>query len=86
MISKEKKKEVIEQYKKSPKDTASASVQIAVLTERINQLSEHFKTHVKDHGSKRGFMKLIGRRKRFMNYLRKENRAEYNELVKKLGL
>ncbi len=86
MIVKEKKQELIQQYRSHEKDTGSSSVQIALLTERINQLTEHFKVYKKDHNSRRGLLKLVNRRRRLLDYLRKIKETEYHELVTKLSL
>jgi len=85
-ISKKKKKELIEKFKAHPQDTGSAQVQIAILTERINNLSEHFKTHKKDIHSRRGLLSLVGRRRRLLNYLKKEDPEKYQKLIKELKL
>ena len=85
-ISKKKKKELIEKFKAHPQDTGSAQVQIAILTERINNLSEHFKTHKKDIHSRRGLLSLVGRRRRLLNYLKKEDPEKYQEVIKELKL
>ena len=86
MISKQKKKETIEKFGARAANTGTASVQSALLTERINELVKHFEKNPKDFGSKRGFLKLVGQRKRLLNYLKKSDRKEYKELTKKLGL
>jgi len=83
---KEKKQQVIHDFKMHEKDTGSSSVQIALLTERINQLTEHFKTHKKDHHSRRGLLRLVGRRRRHLNYLKKEDPKKYEALLEKLNL
>lgn len=80
------KKSVIEAYKTHPTDTGSPEVQIAVLTHRINYLTDHFKNHVKDHSSRRGFLKLISQRRRLLDYVKKHNEDKYKELIKKLDL
>ncbi len=85
-LLKEKKQQVIKSYRKHEKDTGSASVQIAIITERINQLTGHFKQHVKDHHSRRGLLLLVGQRRRLLNYLKKEDKKQYEELLDKLGL
>jgi len=85
-LLKEKKQQVIKNYRKHEKDTGSASVQIAIITERINQLTGHFKQHVKDHHSRRGLLLLVGQRRRLLNYLKKEDKKQYEELLDKLGL
>ncbi|MFH0806849.1 MAG: 30S ribosomal protein S15 [Elusimicrobiota bacterium] len=86
MLKKETKKNVMEKYKTHKTDTGSSAVQIAVLSERITELNEHFKKSPKDYTSRRGFLKLIGQRRRLMNYLKKSNPAQYKELTGKLGI
>jgi small subunit ribosomal protein S15 len=71
---------------KHDKDTGSPEVQVALLTERINELSEHFKAHKKDHHSRRGLLIMVGRRRRLLDYLKKKDVNRYKELIKKLGL
>ncbi|MDD5291649.1 MAG: 30S ribosomal protein S15 [Candidatus Omnitrophica bacterium] len=85
-LTKENKEQVIGGFKKHEKDTGSAGVQIAILTERINQLSGHFKEHVKDHHSRRGLLRLVGRRRTLLDYLKKTDKKQYNELLDKLNL
>jgi small subunit ribosomal protein S15 len=85
-IIKENKTAVINRFKTHAKDTGSAPVQIAVLTEQINLLNEHFKTHKKDHHSRRGMLMLIGRRRRLLDYLRSINPKKYEETINKLDL
>ncbi len=85
-ITKEVKTKLIDEFRINEKDTGSAEVQIAILTERIKNLSEHFKIHKKDNHSKRGFMALINRRKRLLNYLKRKDFDKYQEVIKKLGL
>ncbi|HVX00626.1 MAG TPA: 30S ribosomal protein S15 [Candidatus Babeliaceae bacterium] len=75
-----------EQFGKGPHDTGSIELQVALLTERINQLNQHFGAHSKDYASKRGLMKLVGRRRRFLKYLQKNNEALYSQLLKELNL
>jgi len=82
----ETKKSIIEKFRLHEGDSGSAEVQIALLTERINQLTEHFKIHTKDHHSRRGLMKLVGRRRRLLDYLKQNKLDTYRELVKSLGL
>ena len=82
----EKKKEIIEQYRSHERDTGSSEVQIAILSERIRYLTEHFKAHKKDHHSRRGLLKLVGQRRRLLNYLREKNVDRYREIIEKLGL
>jgi small subunit ribosomal protein S15 len=85
-LTKEAKLELIGKHGRSDADTGSPEVQIAMLTERINQLTEHLRTHKHDHYSRRGLLKLVGRRRRFLNYLQKHNLEGYRALVKELGL
>jgi len=80
------KKAVVEKFGKTANDTGSAQVQIALLTERINYLTEHLRSNKKDHHSRRGLLKLVGRRKRLLTYLRNNDLDGYRELVKELGL
>jgi len=85
-ISKESKTSLIETFKQSSKDTGSAPVQIAILTERINLLTEHFKIHKKDHHSRHGLLKLVSQRRKLLEYLKRENSDEYTEILDKLNL
>ena len=85
-ITKEKKKEIIEGFKIHQTDTGSTPIQIAVLTERINTLSKHFAKGPKDFNSRRGFLKLIGQRRRLLNYLKKHDRSIYKKVIEKLNL
>ena len=80
------KKDIIEKFRLHEADSGSAEVQIALLTERINQLTEHFKVHKKDHHSRRGLMKLVGRRRRLLDYLKKNKLETYRDLIQTLGL
>ena len=82
----ERKREITERFGKSSDDTGSTEVQIAMLTERINHLTEHLRTHRKDHHSRRGLLMLVGRRRRFLYYLQRTNLERYRELIKELGL
>lgn len=86
MISKESKAEIIAKYKRDEKDTGSPEVQIALLTERINELTEHLKVHQKDNHSRRGLLKMVGKRRNLLNYLAKKDVNRYREIVAKLGL
>jgi small subunit ribosomal protein S15 len=81
-----RKQEVIEEYKTHETDTGSPEVQVAVLTERINNLTEHFKTHKKDHHSRRGLLMLVSTRKALLGYLQKKDVERYRALIKRLGL
>lgn len=85
-FDKAKKAEVIERYKKHEKDSGSPEVQIAVLTERIRHLTEHFKHHKKDHHSRRGLLKMVGQRKRLLNYVKSKDIEAYRALIKELGI
>lgn len=77
---------MVERYRTSETDTGSARVQVAVLTERINYLTDHFKTHRKDHHSRRGLLKMVGRRRRLLDYLKRTDVEGYRELIAGLGL
>jgi small subunit ribosomal protein S15 len=85
-LTKEAKLEVIGKHGASPADTGSPQVQIALLTRRIDQLTEHLRTHPKDHYSRRGLLKLVGRRRRFLDYLQRKDIEGYRALIKELGL
>ena len=86
MLTKDAKAEVIDGHRRHESDTGSPQVQVAILTERINQLTEHLKEHKKDHHSRRGLLQMVGRRRRLLNYLQKTDLDGYRELTKKLGL
>lgn len=86
MLSKEQKAEIVKKYGQNETDTGSTKVQIALLSERINYLTEHFKTHKHDHHSRRGLLKLVGSRRHLLNYLKKNAINEYRELIKDLGI
>ena len=86
MISKEVKTQIIDKYKRDEKDTGSPEVQIAILTERINELTEHLKVHKKDNHSRRGLLKMVGKRRNLLNYLSKKDINRYREIVDKVGL
>ena len=85
-LTKEAKQEIISKHGRSESDTGSAQVQVALLTTRINELTEHLRAHPKDHYSRRGLLKLVGRRRRFLNYLQRNNLEGYRALIKELGL
>lgn len=85
-ITAERKKALIEEYKTHDTDTGSPEVQVAVLTERINNLTEHFKVHKKDHHGRRGLLMLVGQRKRLLDYLRKNDVERYRSLIARLGI
>ncbi len=86
MISKEKKAELIKTYGRTPEDTGSPEVQIAILTERIRELTDHLKTHQKDHHSRRGLLKMVGQRRGLLDYLKKTDLEGYRSLIEKLGI
>jgi small subunit ribosomal protein S15 len=86
VLVKEKKKEVIDNFKVHTKDTGSAEVQIALFTEKINYLSEHFKTHKKDFNSRRGLLQIVSKRRRLLNYLKNTDPKKYEEILTKLNL
>jgi small subunit ribosomal protein S15 len=85
-LTQERKNEIISTYKTHANDTGSPEVQIAVLTENINSLNEHLRTHKKDHHSRRGLLKMVGKRRNLLNYLRNKDITRYRELITKLGL
>jgi small subunit ribosomal protein S15 len=82
----EKKQELVKKYKRHEKDTGSPEVQVAILSERITYLTEHFKTHKKDHHSRRGLLKLVGQRRRLLDYLRTADLGRYKALIDQLGI
>ena len=86
MLTKEEKQAIINEYARFEGDTGSVEVQVAILTEQINRLTEHFEVHKKDFHSNRGLLKMVGKRKNFLNYLKRTDINRYRELVKKLGL
>ncbi len=85
-LTKEKKEEIVKKYARGEKDTGSAEVQIAILTEEIKELTEHLKVHTHDHHSRRGLLKKVGQRRSMLNYLAKKDVQRYREVVKSLGL
>jgi len=86
LIAAERKRSVIQDHKVHDKDTGSPEVQVALLTERINELSDHFKSHAKDHHSRRGLLRIVSQRRRLLEYLRRTKPARYQELIQRLGL
>lgn len=86
MLGSERKQEIIEEYKRHEGDTGSPEVQVALLTERITYLINHFKTHKKDHHSRRGLLKMVGQRRRLLDYLKKQEVERYRTIIKALGL
>jgi small subunit ribosomal protein S15 len=85
-FTKDRKTEVIGTYKTHDADTGSPEVQVALLSERINYLTEHFKIHAKDHHSRRGLLKLVGQRRRLLDYLKSKDADRYTDLIKRLGI
>lgn len=85
-LTKEQKSDIIKKYGKKENDTGETAVQVAMLTQRINELTEHFKTHKKDHHSRRGLLKLVGQRRRLLDYLIKKDIEQYRSLIKELGI
>ena len=85
-ITNDRKQELIKEYATKDGDTGSPEVQVALLTERINELSEHFKSHAKDHHSRRGLLRIVSQRRRLLEYLRRDGPARYQELIQRLGL
>jgi small subunit ribosomal protein S15 len=85
-MTQERKQELVEKFGDNPSDTGKAEVQIALLTARINELTDHLRTHGKDHHSRRGLLMLVGRRRRFLNYLQRTDLERYRALVRELGL
>lgn len=86
VMTTERKKEIIEDFKVHPTDTGSPEVQIALLSDRISYLTDHFKLHKKDHHSRRGLLKLVGQRRRLLNYLKSKNVDRYSSVIQRLGL
>ena len=86
MLTPERKKDIITKFQQHEGDTGSPEVQIAILTTRINELTEHFKTHKKDHHSRRGLLKLVGQRRALLNYLKKNDVNRYRKIVTDLGM
>ncbi|HOG12361.1 MAG: 30S ribosomal protein S15 [Smithellaceae bacterium] len=86
MLTLEKRKALIDDYRLHEKDTGSPEVQIALLSARIEYLTEHFKTHQKDHHSRRGLLKLVGQRRRLLNYIKENDVERYRNIIKRLGL
>ena len=82
----EAKKQVINDYRRHDNDTGSPEVQVALLTQRINELTEHFKSHGKDHHSRRGLLKLVGQRRRLLDYLKRQDLDRYRSAIERLGL
>ena len=85
-LTKEKKADIIGSYRTHDSDTGSPEVQVAILSERINYLTEHFKVHAKDQHSRRGLLKLVGQRRRLLDYLKRKDAERYAELIRRLGI
>jgi len=85
-LTRDRKSEIIGTYKTHESDTGSPEVQVAILSERINYLTEHFKTHAKDHHSRRGLLKLVGQRRRLLDYLKQKDSERYGDLIRRLGI
>ncbi|MGW8180778.1 MAG: 30S ribosomal protein S15 [bacterium] len=85
-LEKDRKQDIIESFRTHDKDTGSAEVQIAILSERISYLTEHFKSHKKDHHSRRGLLKMVGRRRKLLDYLKVMDKSRYASIIEKLGI
>jgi small subunit ribosomal protein S15 len=85
-LLKEQKSQVIQDFRRGDDDTGSPEVQVAILSRRIQELTEHLKTHTKDHHSRRGLLQMVGKRRRLLDYLRREDINRYRELIQRLGL
>ena len=85
-LTQDRKREIVTEYGESPEDTGNTRVQIALLTARINELTEHLRTHRKDHHSRRGLLVLVGKRRRMLNYMQRNDLDAYRELIRQLGL
>ena len=85
-LSSEKKSEIISEYRRNPADTGSPEVQVALLSARISQLSEHFGDHHKDHHSRRGLLRMVNQRRKLLDYLKKVDQGRYKDLISRLGL
>lgn len=85
-VTQERKRELVEKFGEGPADTGRTEVQIALMTDRINDLTDHLRTHSKDHHSRRGLLMLVGRRRRLLNYLQRDDLERYRALVRELGL
>ena len=86
VLTNKDKRKIIDKFKIHDKDTGSSKVQIALLTKRINDLTGHFKIHPKDHHSRRGLLKMVGQRRRFLNYIKRRDLSQYKTLIQELGL
>ena len=86
VFTSESKQQIIEEYKQHDNDTGSPEVQIALLTERIKYLTDHFKTHAKDHHSRQGLLKMVGKRRRLLDYLKRKDLERYQQVISRLGI
>jgi len=86
VLTNDKKTELISNYRTHDSDTGSPEVQVAILSDRITYLTDHFKTHVKDHHSRRGLLKLVGQRRRLLDYLKRKDADRYSDLIRRLGI
>ena len=86
MLAREQKRSIVDQYRTHATDTGSPEVQIAILSERIGQLTEHFKTHKKDHASRRGLLMMVSKRRSLLDYLKKYDSERYKDVIQKLGI
>ena len=86
MLEKNRKQQLIKEFKVSPNDTGSVVVQVAILSERINSLDEHFRSHTKDHHSRKGLLALVSKRRKFLSYLKRKDEEKYKEVIQKLNL
>lgn len=86
MISKERKQEIVQKYQRDENDTGSPEVQIALITERISQLTDHLKEHKQDHSSRNGLLKMVGKRRKLLRYLKNKDVVRYRELISSLGI
>jgi small subunit ribosomal protein S15 len=86
LLTRERKEEVVATYRTHESDTGSPEVQIAILSEKINYLTEHFKVHAKDHHSRRGLLKMVGKRRRLLDYLKAKDVARYRDVIERLGI
>jgi small subunit ribosomal protein S15 len=86
MVGAERRHEIVKQYERKPGDTGSCEVQVALLSERISELTNHLQTHVKDHASRRGLLKLVSQRRSLLDYLNRTDEGRYQSLIEKLGL
>ena len=86
MITKEKKQSLVEQFGEKPENTGASEVQVAIFTERIKEITEHLKQHSKDHAARLGLLKIVGKRRRLLNYIRANDIEKYRSLIKELGI